>query len=312
MTYNEWRDELKSNLLSVTESERRRVLDYYAEAYADRRDAGFSEREIIQDFGAPYDAAQRILTENSYGDFYDSPKSYEPSREDRRREERERREREREEREREREEREREREREERDRRERERERREREREERERERDEREREREARERERRAREEREREREREERDRERREREERARREAAARDYGRDEYYQYPPAPQTETRGDYTWIFVLLCILFAVPIGLVLTGMVIATVVLSVAPVCAVISGAVAVGTGVAELFTSASSGAISIGLGLVAFGAGIILMPICFRLVKWMWKLFHLFFAGLKRLFSGKKAHA
>lgn len=61
MTYNEWRDELKVNLLSVSETERRRVLDYYAEAYADRRDAGYSENQIIQDFGAPYDAAQRIL-----------------------------------------------------------------------------------------------------------------------------------------------------------------------------------------------------------------------------------------------------------
>ncbi len=71
MTYNEWRDELKSNLLSVSESERRRVLDYYAEAYADRRDAGFTEYEIINDFGAPYDAAQRILAESdpAYGSF---------------------------------------------------------------------------------------------------------------------------------------------------------------------------------------------------------------------------------------------------
>lgn len=71
MTYNEWKDELKSNLLCVSEAERRRVLDYYAEAYADRREAGFSEREIIEDFGAPYDAAQRIL--------YDTPESYSPS-----------------------------------------------------------------------------------------------------------------------------------------------------------------------------------------------------------------------------------------
>lgn len=63
MTYNDWRDELKNNLLCVSEAERRRVLDYYAEAYADRRDAGFSEREIIDDFGAPYDAAQRILSD---------------------------------------------------------------------------------------------------------------------------------------------------------------------------------------------------------------------------------------------------------
>ena len=71
MTYNEWRDELKNNLLTVSDTERRRVLDYYAEAYADRREAGFSEREIIEGFGAPYDAAQRILSENS--DYYQEP-----------------------------------------------------------------------------------------------------------------------------------------------------------------------------------------------------------------------------------------------
>ena len=64
MTYTEWRDELKSNLLSVSEAERKRVLEYYAEAYADRREAGFSEKEIINEFGAPYDAAQRILSED--------------------------------------------------------------------------------------------------------------------------------------------------------------------------------------------------------------------------------------------------------
>ena len=58
MTYTEWRDELKKNLLCVSDAERQRVLDYYAEAYADRREAGFSEREIINGFGAPYDAAQ--------------------------------------------------------------------------------------------------------------------------------------------------------------------------------------------------------------------------------------------------------------
>lgn len=93
MTYNEWRDELKSNLLSVSESERRRVLDYYAEAYADRREAGFSEREIMDEFGAPYDAAQRILYENKNNDYYDNynPEPEERSRRERRREEREQR-----------------------------------------------------------------------------------------------------------------------------------------------------------------------------------------------------------------------------
>lgn len=72
MTYNEWRDELKSNLLSVSESERKRVLDYYAEAYADRREAGFSESEIINGFGAPYDAAKRILADNASENFSQS------------------------------------------------------------------------------------------------------------------------------------------------------------------------------------------------------------------------------------------------
>ncbi len=76
MTYNEWRDELKGYLLSVSEQERQRVLDYYAEAYADRREAGFSEREIIMDFGAPYDAAQRVLDKETTptvaeDDFFD-------------------------------------------------------------------------------------------------------------------------------------------------------------------------------------------------------------------------------------------------
>ena len=75
MTYNEWRDELKSNLLSVSESERKRVLDYYAEAYADRREAGFSERKIIEGFGAPYDAAQKILNENADDDTPAEPQT---------------------------------------------------------------------------------------------------------------------------------------------------------------------------------------------------------------------------------------------
>ena len=93
MTYTEWRDELKNNLLSVSENERRRVLDYYAEAYADRREAGFSEHEIIEDFGAPYDAAQRILCDRSdySDDFFDDRQRRE---DDRRRREDDRRRRE--------------------------------------------------------------------------------------------------------------------------------------------------------------------------------------------------------------------------
>lgn len=255
MKYNEWRDELKSNLLCVSEAERRRVLDYYAEAYADRRDAGYTEREIIDEFGAPYDAAQRILSESpDLGDAH----LYEPSRDDRRREERERRD---------------ERRAEERERRE------ERQREERER--------------------------------REERQREERERREAN-RQYGSNSLYgNYTgtaPAPAKQ-RGDYTWVFVLLCILFSIPILMVIIAMVIVTVSFCVAPFAVLVSGVATIGTGVGALFVDATQGAIAIGAGLVIFGVSLIIMPLCFQLVKWMWKLFHMFFAWLKRLFSGKE---
>ncbi|MDE6667848.1 MAG: DUF1700 domain-containing protein, partial [Clostridia bacterium] len=233
--YNEWRDELKDNLLCVSESERRRVLDYYAEAYADRRDAGFSEREIIDDFGAPYDAAQRILSESDY----EAPPSREPTREEKRREERERREERREEK------------------------------------------------------------------------REEK-------REYGSNSLYgnYNGPTPQfaqaskpVKQRGDYTWVFVLLCIIFAFPIFMVVMAMVGVTVTFCVAPFGVLIGGVATIGAGVGALLVDATYGVITIGTGLIIFGLSLIIMPLCFQLVKWMWKLFHMFFAWLKRLFSGKE---
>lgn len=219
MTYNEWRDELKNNLLSVSDSERRRVLDYYGEAYADRREAGFTEREIIEDFGAPYDAAQRILQENDYETYADSPKytQYDDSRDSRRN-----------------------------------------------------------------------------------------ARREEKRNDY--------EPQPQSNTktakkREDYTWVFVLLCILFAGPLfGLIMT-MVGITIGLCVAPFGVVVAGAAKICIGIATVFTSVSGGFIQIGIGLIQLGVGIALFPLFIWLVKLMWKLFRKFFAWIKRLFSGKE---
>ncbi|MDE7083067.1 MAG: DUF1700 domain-containing protein [Clostridia bacterium] len=226
MKYNEWRDELKSNLLCVSESERRRVLDYYAEAYADRRDAGYTEREIIDDFGAPYDAAQRILAESS--DYFEPPAPREPSREEKKRERREEK------------------------------------------------------------------------------RYEERVRREEKR----QEDYYCPPPQPApAKTREDYTWVFVLLCIVFAIPIFFVVMGMVVVTVCFCVAPFAVLISGVVFIGAGVGALFTDATIGVTTIGTGLVVFGVSFILMPLFFQLVKWMWKLFGMFFAWLKRLFSGKE---
>lgn len=257
MTYNEWRDELKSNLLCVSESERRRVLDYYAEAYADRREAGFTEKEIIESFGAPYDAAQRILGEGqNVKDYYGQPQ------EDKKYSRREEKERMHAEKERQR--------------------------------------------------------------------RERNSKRddyfddvfyENSGRnqnnDYGYDGYnnasYNSQSAPPSYSgsgrREDYGWVFVLLCILFAIPIFWVVMSMVGITIGFCVAPVAALISGVASVGAGIGQLFVDPIGGALTIGTGLIIFGVSLILMPLCFKLVKWMWKLFKMFFAWLKRFFSGRE---
>lgn len=244
MTYNEWRDELKSNLLSVSESERRRVLDYYAEAYADRRDAGFSEREIIEDFGAPYDAAQRILCENRqpYGDdfFDEEPRSTPPSSaahdranaRERRREERERRKNE----------------------------------------------------------------------EQARRE-DERARREdeRASRDEARS---------KGKSGGDYTWVFVLLCIIFCVPLFGLVMAMVGITIGFCVAPFGVLISGITVIGTSIPVFIDgNVAGGLCSMGLGVIIAGVGVVLIPLFIKLVGLMWKAFNSFFNWLKSLFSGRE---
>ena len=228
MTYNEWRDELKNNLLSVSEAERRRVLDYYAEAYADRREAGFSEREIIADFGAPYDAAQRILYESDEEGYVEPPKTsrYGDSRSRRHEERRE-------------------------------------------------------------------------------------ERRDYRSDDY-RDGYHEPRPSSsdvRTKKREDYTWVFVLLCIIFAIPIFCVIMTMVGVTISLAVAPFSVLIAGFVKVGAGVGLLFSSVGGGLAQIGLGLIQAGIGIVLFPLCFWLIKLMWKLFKKLFAWIKSLFSGKE---
>lgn len=234
MKYNEWRDELKDNLLCVSEAERRRVLDYYAEAYADRREAGFSEREIIDDFGAPYDAAQKIL-QRSDDDFTEQPKKREDE--------------------------------------------------------------------------------------------------EAYAKPKKRqveEDYFEQPKskeetpvpappkqkperAPAIKKSDNLTWVFVLLCIIFCVPLFLLVLGMVIVTVWLCVFPFALMIAGVVQFGAGIGTLVSGGvHAGLFNMGLGLIAFGLSIILIPLFIKLVKLMWKAFKMFFAWLKRLFSGKEVCA
>lgn len=242
MTYNEWRDELKNNLLCVSESERRRVLDYYAEAYADRRDAGFTEREIIDDFGAPYDAAQRILY-----DGFDERQSRDPLYQVEREEPLSDRELRREERERRREERhaERERKRNERD-------------------------------------------------------------------DYYEERRQSEQKAVANETpkkKEDHTWVFVLLCIIFAIPLFALIMTMVGVTVSLCVAPFGVLVQGIGTAVTGVIDLFSNLTSGLFSVGIGVIEIGLAVILIPLCIKLVKLMWYLFKKLFRWIKSLFSGKE---
>lgn len=227
MTYTEWRDELKNNLLSVSEAERRRVLDYYAEAYADRREAGFSEREIISDFGAPYDAAQRILHESDDFGYCEPPKSthfgdseefrYSDRRDERRAEREERRER--------------------------------------------------------------------------------------------REEIRETHEERTAKRRVDYTWVFVLLCVIFAGPLfGLIMT-MVGITIGLAVAPFGALVSGLIKVFAGVGTLFSSVSGGLTNIGIGLIQTGISVVIFPLCFWLIRLMWKLFKKLFRWIRSLFSGRE---
>ena len=215
MTYNEWRDELKSNLLCVSDAERRRVLDYYAEAYADRREAGFSEREIIEDFGAPYDAAQRILNENIVDEHEvkSAPKA-------------------------------------------------------------------------------------------------------ASTRTniYGQppqgSTQESLPPPQSAPKRENYGWLFVILCIVFCIPLFGIIMALVGITIGLCVAPFALVASGAVSIGGSIVMMISGdIAYGFYILGGGFIALGAGIILLPLFGKAVKLLWKLFNKAMTAIKNAFTGKE---
>lgn len=230
MTYTEWRDELKSNLLCVSESERRRVLEYYAEAYADRREAGYSEREIVAEFGAPYDAAKRILSEEDR-EFVDAPK----------REER----------------------------------------------------------------------------------REPYVRRAPV-----RDEYFEATPvrtAPyeektkraekaekreKKEKKKRVSWVYVLLCVVFAIPIFALILALSMITVAAFVAPFAVLIAGVGEAGLGVGMMFSSVLDGLVRVGFGLMVFGVGIILISILPRIARLIWIIFKKIGGFIKSLFVREEA--
>lgn len=84
---------------------------------------------------------------------------------------------------------------------------------------------------------------------------------------------------------------------------------MVCVTAGLCIAPFAMLISGVAMIGAGVGALFTDLVYGAAAIGSGMIIFGLSLIFMPLCFKLVKLMWKLFVKFFSWLKSLFGGKE---
>ncbi len=212
MTYIKWQDELESYLGVLSREEKEKVFAYFAEMYADKRDAGLSEKEIIEEFGAPYDAAKRILAENG-----EAPP-------------------------------------------------------------------------------------------------EQRAGNSAGASENGKKERIREQKgggnAAKGRSRADMTWLFVLLCILFAIPIFSVVIVMVVVTVTFCVVPISVIASGIAAIGCAIGGAVAGggAAAGASLSGLGLIVIGAGFMLLPLFFGLVKLMWKAFVKLFAALQRLFSGR----
>ena len=237
MKYNEWVTQLNANLLSVSEAERRRVLDYYAEAYADRRAAGFSENEIIDGFGAPYDAAQIILDGDSAEKVENSSKNSTHYRETHGSDN------------------------------------------------------------------------------------SENSQAHGSGNLYNQTQPASQPsssnaspphdacePPKENKSNNDYTWVFVILCIIFAGPLFGLIMGMVGITIGFAVAPFAILTSGAAWIVHGFISIFLAElGAGIVNIGIGLILIGVGIALANVFFTLVKMMWKLFSRFFQWLARLFKG-----
>ena len=65
MTKKIWEKRLLSKLRPLQRAERKKILDYYREMYGDKAEAGYSEAEILAEFGSPEACAARILAEEN-------------------------------------------------------------------------------------------------------------------------------------------------------------------------------------------------------------------------------------------------------
>lgn len=66
MTKYEWETELKKNIHRLPRPEQDKALAYYNELFADKAEAGYTETQIIAEFGNPSDVADKILAEYQF------------------------------------------------------------------------------------------------------------------------------------------------------------------------------------------------------------------------------------------------------
>lgn len=208
MKYIEWRDELNGYLRDLPDDERQKILSYFAEMYADKREAGLKESEIISEFGAPYDVAIRVLNEK----YDEADDDFEPKNTKR-----------------------------------------------------------------------------------------------EAARKRKKERGYESQSADRDERddpqpHGEGAALFILLCIIFAVPLFSILTAMIVISIVFCVAPAVAVIGGVFTVIAGIVALFAT-GAGLVTVGAGIIAVGAGCVLAPIFIGIIKLMWKAFSAAFGAIRR---------
>ncbi|MGN0817910.1 MAG: DUF1700 domain-containing protein [Candidatus Coproplasma sp.] len=213
MKYIEWRDELSGYLVDLPDDERQKILSYFAEMYADKREAGLKESEIISEFGAPYDVARRVLNERY--DEADEDEEITP----------------------------------------------------------------------------------------ERRHREPKRKRNAEREE--KEQRRKHCDDPQPSDGG--TAIFVILCIIFAVPLFSLLCAMVTVSVAFCIAPAAAFIGSLVTIIAGIVSLCAT-GAGITTLGAGIIALGASCLLTPIFTGLVKLMWKAFAAVFGAIRRAVTGR----
>lgn len=77
MTKYEWERELKRNLARLPIDEQNRALAFYDELFADKAEQGYSEREVVKEFGNPFDVATAIIRdyETEHGAIASPPPS---------------------------------------------------------------------------------------------------------------------------------------------------------------------------------------------------------------------------------------------